>query len=45
MALRVEVDQEDPLIQLGEGGAKVDGGRGLAHTPFLHGDGDRSGQE
>jgi hypothetical protein len=33
------------LTELCERGAEVDGGRGLAHSTFLHGDGDRSGQE
>ena len=45
VALGVEIDEQDPLPQLRQCGAEVDGGGGLAHPPFLHRDGDRSGQE
>src|ERR1700674_38269 len=45
MALRVKVDEQHPLTQLGQRGAEVYGGGGLAHTPLLHRDGDRSGQD
>src|ERR1700730_5775034 len=45
MALRIEVDQQYALTQLRQRGAKVYGGGGLAHTPLLHRDSDRSGQE
>ena len=44
VALGVEVDDEDPVAQLGEGGAQVHGGRGLAHATLLVGDGDDPGQ-
>jgi hypothetical protein len=45
VALGVEVDQQDALTQLGEGGTKVDGGGGLANPALLHRYGDRSGQK
>ncbi|GAC1666609.1 MAG: hypothetical protein PVS3B2_04460 [Candidatus Dormibacteraceae bacterium] len=45
VALGVEIDEEHPLTQLREGGAKVDGGGGFTNTPLLHGDGYRSGQD
>src|ERR1700682_5887192 len=45
MALCIEVDEQHALTQLRQCGAKVYGGSGLAHTPLLHRDGDRSGQE
>ena len=45
VALGVEIDQQNTLALLGEGGAQVDGGGGLPHAALLHRDGDRSGQE
>src|SRR4029077_12013822 len=45
VALRIEVDEQDALTQLRQGGAEVHGGGGLAHPPFLHRYGDRSGQD
>jgi hypothetical protein len=45
MPLSVEVDEENPLADLSECSAKVDGSGGLANTTLLHGDGYRSGQE
>ena len=35
VALRVEVHHEHPVVELGEGGAEVHGGRGLAHPALL----------
>ena len=40
VALRVEVDEDDLAAQLGQGGAQVDGGRGLAHAALLVDDRD-----
>src|SRR5438067_2063406 len=45
VTLGVEIDQQDALTQLGECGAQVDGGGGLANPALLHRYGDRSGQE
>src|SRR5262249_32709008 len=45
VALGVQVDQKDTLAQLGECGAQVDGGGGLANPALLHRYGDRSGQK
>jgi hypothetical protein len=45
VTLSVEIDEENPLSDLGKCGAKVDGSGGLANTTLLHGDGYRSGQE
>ena len=45
MTLCVEIDEKNPLADLCQSGAKVDGGGGLAYSTLLHGDGYRSGQE
>ena len=37
VGLWVGIDQEDALLQRGQGGCQIDGGRGLAHTAFLVG--------
>ncbi|MNE12931.1 hypothetical protein D3C80_1057540 [compost metagenome] len=39
VALRVHVDDQHLRADGGQGRAQVDGGRGLAHAPFLIGDG------
>ncbi|MEA2656888.1 MAG: hypothetical protein QOI23_2253, partial [Chloroflexota bacterium] len=41
----IEIDEQYPLTQLRKCGAEVHGGGGLAHSPLLHGDRNRSGQE
>ena len=38
--LRIEVDEEDPLLRDGERRSQVEGGRGLADTALLVSDGD-----
>ena len=44
VALRVEVDDQDPLPELGERGGDVDGRRGLADPALLVGDHDHPGR-
>src|SRR5437763_439189 len=44
VALRVEIHHEDPVAELGEGGAEVDRRRGLADAPLLVGDCDHPGE-
>ena len=44
IALGVEVDHQHPVVELGQSGAQVDGGRGLADAALLVGDGDDPGQ-
>src|ERR1700683_3941564 len=41
--LRVEVDQQHPAALLGQGGAQVDSGGGLAYAALLVADGHRAG--
>lgn len=43
IALRVEVDHQDPATVQGQGGGKVDRGRGLTHPTLLVGDHHDSG--
>ena len=40
IALGIEVDDQDPVVELGQRRAEVDGGRGLADTALLVGDRD-----
>ena len=40
VGLRVQVNNENFLFQLGQGGGQVDSRGGLSHSPFLVGDGD-----
>ena len=44
VALGIEVDDQDPVPDLGQGGPEVDGRRGLAHPALLVRDGDHPGQ-
>src|SRR5207247_7078668 len=44
VALGIEVDAQRAVVELGQAGAEVDGGGGLAHAPFLVGDGEPPGQ-
>ena len=44
VALRVEVDDEHPVAEVGQAGAEVHRGRGLAHAALLVGDGHDPGQ-
>ena len=41
--LRVEVDHQHPVVELGQGGTEVDRGRRLADATLLVGDGDHRG--
>src|SRR5256885_2272782 len=45
VALRVEIDEQDPLAEFRQRRPEVDGGGGLPDPPFLHRDGDRPGQD
>ena len=40
VGLRVQVNDEDFLFQLGQGGGQVDSRGGFSHSSFLVGDGD-----
>ncbi len=44
VALGIEIDDQDPVAQLGQRRSEVDGGGGLAHAALLVGDGDDPGQ-
>ena len=44
VALRIEVDDQDPVAEVGQAGAEVDRGGGLADAALLVGDGDDPGQ-
>ena len=44
VALRVEVDDQRAVAQLGQAGTEVDGGGGLADAALLVGDGDDTGE-
>jgi len=40
IGLRIQVNDQDFLLQLGQGGGQVDGRGGFSHSPLLVGDGD-----
>ena len=44
VALRIEVDDQDPVAEVGQAGAQVDRGGGLAHAALLVGHGHDPGQ-
>src|SRR5262249_27347773 len=44
VALRIEIDDQDPVVELGQPGTEVDGGRGLADAALLVGDGESPGE-
>ena len=44
IALRIEVDDQRAKAQLGQARAEIDGGRGLADTTLLVGNGNHPGQ-
>ena len=44
VALRIEVDHQHPVAEIGEAGGQVHGGRRLADAALLVGDGDDAGE-